>query len=61
MIKFEGNAYDSPSAWAIFCRRIANPGKKALPDLVEERAVRRSRRTDADQLKQRSTLSGHAR
>ena len=29
VIKFEGKEYTSPSAWAIFCKRIANPGKKA--------------------------------
>ena len=29
VIKFEGKEYNSPSAWAIFCKRIANPGKKA--------------------------------
>ena len=26
VIKFEGKEYNSPSAWAIFCKRIANPG-----------------------------------
>ena len=29
VIRFEGKDYNSPSAWAIFCKRIANPGKKA--------------------------------
>ena len=29
LIQFRGKAYSSPSAWAIFCKRIANPGKKA--------------------------------
>ena len=59
VIKFEGNEYNSPSAWAIFCKRIANPGKKA-DDGWKLRAVRRSRRTDArSQLKQ-AYLSGHA-
>jgi hypothetical protein len=28
-IHFRGKAYGSPSAWAIFCKRLANPGKKA--------------------------------
>ena len=29
LIHSRGKAYSSPSAWAIFCKRIANPGKKA--------------------------------
>jgi hypothetical protein len=28
VIKFEGEDFHSPSAWAVFCKRIAKPGKK---------------------------------
>ena len=28
VIKFEGKDFHSPSAWAVFCKRIAKPGKK---------------------------------
>ena len=33
-ISFRGVTYQSPSAWAIFCKRIANPSKKADLSLI---------------------------
>lgn len=58
VIKFEGKEYNSPSAWAIFCKRIANPSKKA------DDGWKSVRYGDVDgpmldQLKQ-AYLSGHA-
>ena len=29
IITFQGKTFNSPSAWAIYVKRLANPGKKA--------------------------------
>lgn len=58
VIKFEGNEYNSPSAWAIFCKRIANPGKKA-DDGWKSVRYGEADGPMLDQLKQ-AYLSGHA-